>query len=83
MFQDDRTPFPDDLQKFGYYLGPSIYIGKAITAQILTQNEPVFHRSIHKLLALDEIADKDGSNAQEWFMLRVNQKLGSQVLLRG
>ena len=42
----------------------------------------MLHRSIDRLLTPDEIADKDGSDAQEQFIARVYEKLGSWVLSR-
>ena len=38
MFQDETTPFPDDVLKLGHYLGPSTDVGPAITEKILTWN---------------------------------------------
>ena len=38
MFHDETTPFPDDVLKLGCYLGPSIDVGPAMTAKILTEN---------------------------------------------
>ena len=37
-FHDETAPSPDDVLKLGHYLGPSIYIGPAMTAKILTEN---------------------------------------------
>ena len=45
MFQDETAPFPDDVLKLGHYLGPSIDVGPAMTAKILTENGQVLHRS--------------------------------------
>ena len=44
MFQDETAPFPDDVLKLGHYLGPSIDVGPAMTAKILTENGQVLHR---------------------------------------
>ena len=57
--------------KLGHYLGPSIDISLAMMAKILTENRQVLHRS-----------DKDGSDAQEQFMGRVYERVGSWVLPR-
>ena len=53
------------------YLGPSIDVGVAMTAKILTENGQVLHRSTHRLLAPDVLLENDGSDAQEQFMARV------------
>ena len=39
------APFPDDVLKIGHHFGPSIDVGPAMTAKILTGNGQVFHRS--------------------------------------
>ena len=80
MFQDETALFPDDVLKLGRYLGPSIDVGPAMTAKILTENGQVLHRSTYQFLTPDELLDKDGSDAQEHFMTRVYDKLGSHVL---
>ena len=51
-------------------------------AKILTENGQVLHRSTYRLLTPDELLDKDGSDAQDQFMTRVYEWLGSQVLPR-
>ena len=68
--------------KLGRYIGPSIDIGPAMTMKILTENGQVLHRSTYRLLTPDESLDKDGSDAQEQFTMRVYDRLGSQVLPR-
>ena len=68
--------------KLGYYLGPSIDIGPAVTVKILTENQQVLHRSTYRPLTPDELLDKDGSDAQEQFMARVYERLRSCVLTR-
>ena len=80
MFQDETAPFPDDVLKLGHYLGPSIDIGPAMAAKILTEHGQVLHSSTYRPLTMDEISDKDGSDAWEQFMVRVYEKFGSQVL---
>ena len=79
IFQDETAPFPDNVLKQCLYIGPSLDVGQAMTAKILTQNGQGHHRLTYKLLNPDEIADKDGSDAQERFMARVCEKLESQV----
>ena len=32
MFHDKTAPFPDDMIKLGYYLGPNIYVDSTMTA---------------------------------------------------
>ena len=51
-----------------------------MTAKILTQNGQVLHRSTYRPLTPDEITNKDVQDAQEQFMTRVYERLGSQVL---
>ena len=70
------------MQKYGLYLGPSIDIGLAMTTNIFTENEQVFHRSTDGPSMLDELSDKDGSDAHQQFMARVSERLRSQVLPR-
>ena len=82
MFWDETAPFPDSMLNLGCCFGPSINIGPAMTAKILTQYGKVLHRSTYRPLTADKIADKDGSDAQEHFMARVYERLGSWVLLR-
>ena len=67
--------------KLGHYLGPSIAVSPAKTTKILTENGQVLHRS-YRLLTPYELLDKDGSDAQERFMARVYERLGSWVLPR-
>ena len=53
----------------------SIDIGPTITTKILTENGQVLHRSIYRPLTLDEISDKDGSDAYEQLMARVSSPI--------
>ena len=55
-------------------------VGQAMTTKILTQNGQVPHRSTHRPLTPEEIADKDGLDAWEQLMARVHEKLGSWVI---
>ena len=41
---DEMALFPDGVLKLGHYLGPSVNIGPAMTANILTENGQVQHR---------------------------------------
>ena len=82
MFWDETVPLPNGMLKLDHYLGPSIDIGPIIAAKILMENGQVLHRSTYRSLTPDEIADKDGSDAQEQFMARVYERLGSWVLPR-
>ena len=82
VFQDETAPFPDDVLKLGPYLRPIIDISPAITTKILAENRQVLHRSTYKPLNQDESLDKDRSDAQEQFMARVYERLGSWVLPR-
>ena len=50
--------------------------------KILMDNGQVLHRSMCRLLTPDELLDKDGSDAREYIMARVYEKLGLQVLPR-
>ena len=45
IFHDETAPFPDDVLKLSYYLGPSMDVGPAIAAKILTENGHVLKRS--------------------------------------
>ena len=82
MFQEETALSLDDVLKLGHYLGPSIDVGQAMTAKILTENGQVLHRSIYRPLTPEELSDKDGSDAQEQFTARVYEMLGSWVLPR-
>ena len=62
MFQDETAPFPDDVLRLGCYLGPSIDVGPAMIAMILTQNRQVLHRSTYRPLTPDDKGDKDWSD---------------------
>ena len=79
MFWDKTAPIPDDVWKLGHYLGPSIDVSPAMTTKILTVNGQVLHMSAYRPLNSDELLDKDGSDAQEQFMVRVCEKLGFWV----
>ena len=68
--------------KLGCYLGTSIDVGPAMTAQILTENRQVLHRLTYRLLTQKELLDKDGSDAQEQCMARVSERLGTPILPR-
>ena len=59
MFQDETAPFLDDLFKVVCYLGPSMDVGPAMTAKILTENRQVFNRSIYLPLTRDQLLDRD------------------------
>ena len=83
MFRDETAPFPDDVLILVYYLGPSIYVGPAMTAKISTEHGQVLHRSTYQPLAPGKMLDRDRSDAQEQFMARVYEWLGSCVLPRG
>ena len=80
MVQDETAPFPDDVLKLGHYDGPSIDIGPAMTAKILTENGQVLHWSTYRPLTSDELLHKDRKPKQ--FMARVYDRLGSKVLPR-
>ena len=80
MFSEETAPFPDDEQKLGHSLGPSIDVGPAVTAKILMKNGLVLHLSTYRSLTPDELLDKEGSDARKEFMARVYDKLGSQVI---
>ena len=77
--QDETVSFPDDVLKLGHYLGLSTNVGPAITT---TENGQVLHRITYRPLTSDEFLDKDRSDAQEQFMARAYEKLGSWVLPR-
>ena len=68
---DETAPFPDDLLKLGHYLGPNLYIHPAMTTKILTEYGQVFHVSMYRSFTSDQLLKKDGSYAQEQFMVRV------------
>ena len=53
-----------------------------MTAKILTENRQVLHRSTHLPLIPDKLLDRDRSDAQEQFMARVHERLGSYILPR-
>ena len=83
MFQDEMTPFLNDVLQLGLnYLGPSIYVGPAMSAKILTQNGHVLLISMYRPLTPDEIADKDRSEFREQLIARCYEMLGSWVLPR-
>ena len=60
-FQEKNTPLLDDMPKLGHCFVPSMDIDPAMTTKIHMQNGQVLHRSMHRQLIPDEIADKDGS----------------------
>ena len=80
MFHDETTSFPYNVLKLGCYLGPRIDVDLAMTIKFLTQDGEVLHRSMYRPSTQAEISDKDGTDAQEQFISRVHEKLGSWVL---
>ena len=76
-----NCPIPNVL-KLAHYLGPSIDVSPAMTSKILTENGQVLNRSTFRPLIPDKALDKDGKEAQDQFMARVHDRLGSQVLPR-
>ncbi len=48
-FQSTTVSFPEDLLLLGKYLGPSIHVGPAMNAKILTPMGEVVHRSTYRL----------------------------------
>ena len=81
-FQDETAPFLEEMIKLGHYLGPSIDVGSAMMAEILTQNGQLFHTSTYRLLTPAVISDQEGSDINNQFMTRVNKRLGFQVFPR-
>ena len=47
MFRDETVPFADEVLKLGYYLGPGMDVGPAVTAKILIENGQVLYRSTY------------------------------------
>ena len=45
IFHDETAPFLYEMLKLGCYLRPSLNVGPAITAKILTENGQVLDRS--------------------------------------
>ena len=73
----ETAPFSDDVLKLIPYLGPSIDVGLAMIAKILTESGQVLRRSMYKPLTPIDLLGKDGSDAWEQFMARVYERLGS------
>ena len=63
--------------KLGHYIGPSIDVGPAMMAKIITENGHVLRRSTHQPLTPDELLDRDNQ-----FMARVYERLGSHIFPR-
>ena len=80
MFWSEPVPFPDYMLKLCHHLGPSIVVGPAMTAKILTENGQVLHRSTNRPLTKDELLDKNRSDTCEQFMARVYERLGFWIL---
>lgn len=59
MFRDTAVSFPDNKLVLGWCLGPSIDVGPAMTAKILTKSGEVVHRSTYASLTKDEMDDPD------------------------
>ena len=55
MFFDETASFPDNMITLGCYLGPSIYVGPALSTKIFTHHEQVLHMSTYRLLTLDHL----------------------------
>ena len=54
---------PDDVLELGHFLWPSLFVGPAMTTNILTENGQVLHRSTYRPLTSDELLDIDESDA--------------------
>ena len=52
-FRDTCVTFPGDKLVLGRYCGPSIYVGNAITENILRKNRQQVHRSTYRPLTPD------------------------------
>ncbi len=74
--------FPDNLLVLGKYLGPSIDIGHAMTAKILTPTGKVVHHSTYKLLTPKELADTIKQNCMKAFLWTAEERWGNS-LVRG
>jgi hypothetical protein len=77
-FRDTAVSYPEDKEVHGRYLGPSIDIGPAMTMKILKANGQYVHRSTHRPLTPDEIANTNKIKAQDAFNEEVRWKLGPE-----
>ena len=76
MFRDTGVSFPHNREVLGRYLGPSIDIGPAMTAQILKDTRWVVHQSTYRTLTPDELASPSHGERRKKFDLAISSKLG-------
>ncbi len=81
-FRSTTVSFPEDPLVLGKYLGPSIDVGPAMTAKILTPTGEVVHRSTYRLLTPEEIADPVEQDRMKDF-LRMAEDWWGRHLARG
>ena len=76
MFRDTGVSYPHDREVLGRYLGPSVDVGPAMTAQILKSNGWVVHRSTYRALTNDEWEEPHQVRKRAEFDTDVSKKLG-------
>ena len=59
MFNDSQATFPQTNFHVGQWLGPAVYVGSALTYEILKSNGQVVPRSTIRHLTLDELTNPD------------------------
>ena len=64
----------------GRYLGPSIDVGPALTANILKSNGEVIHRSTYRYLLPEEVTYEKELSRQ--FNVMIGEKFGPKVVAK-
>ena len=64
---------------FGWYRGPSIDVGPALTTKIMRNNGHQVHSSTYRALTPEKLVNPDEIKAHDEFNMAVGEKLGLAV----
>ena len=79
MFRDKPIQFIDKNLVLGRYIGPSLDVGPAMTANITKENGEVVHRSTYDALTKSEAHNVAHISRRELFDKKISVKLGPDV----
>ena len=77
MFNNSQATFPETKFHVGYWLGPAVDIGSALTYKILKSNGQVVPRSTIRHLTLEEATSSDQIALHKAFDDSIVQKIGA------
>jgi hypothetical protein len=79
IYYDRVASFPDPKERLGWWLGPAIDLGPAMTAKILKANGQVEYNSTHCSLTDAELDDPIQIAAPDAYMTQLNAVIGPPV----